>query len=91
MRRTRSSALILLAEIAAHRDLPVATRIAVGMSRDALLAVSEVEPLGRHRGSNRSATIAEVAQILDRVEARSPHEAARLRVAKLWLRDHASF
>lgn len=91
MRRTRSSALILLAEIAAQRDLPVATRIAVGMSRNALLGVDEGEPVGPQReGPPEPATVADVAQLLEQSEAQSPREASQVRVAALWLRGQNS-
>lgn len=91
MRRARTSALILLAEIAAHADLPLASRIAVGMSRDVLLGVDEVEPLrGSDHRSHQTATIAEVAQLLEQSRASSAREAARCRVAATWLRGQTS-
>lgn len=86
MHRARSSALILLAEIATQAELPLATRIAIGMSRDALLFLDEVEPVGRPGHSHEPPTVDGVVQLLENASKRSPREAGRLRIAALWLR-----
>lgn len=90
MRRVRATALILLAEIAAQAELPVPTRIAIGMSRDCLLALDEVEPVGRLTPSHQdAATTADVVRLLEHGLEVDNKETARLRVAARLLGGHS--
>ena len=90
MRCARSSALILLAEIATQADLSLVTRIAVGMSRDTLLALDEIEPLGHSQHRHESPSVFGVVRLLEAAPKSSPREGARLRLATQWLRGESA-
>lgn len=87
MTHGRLSALRLLAELAAQPGHSVATRVCIGMSRDALLGLDETEPASAtsdHRASPTS--VGDVLAYLNALVATSPQEEVRLRIAMSWLR-----
>lgn len=87
MTHSRLSALHLLAELAAQPGHSVATRVGIGMCRDALLGLDETEPASAtsdHRASPIS--VGDVLAYLNALVATSPEEEARLRMAMSWLR-----
>lgn len=90
MHRARTSALMLLAEIATQADLPLETRIAIGVSRDALLALDEIEPSGPAEHGQESPSVVDVVQLLEAARMGSSREAGRARLAVQWLHGGSS-
>lgn len=87
MSQGRLSALSLLAELSAQPGHSISTRIGIGMCRDALLALDEIEPeLLVHDPSLAPINLGDVVATLERLIASSPPEEARLRIALAWLR-----
>lgn len=87
MSQGRLSALSLLAELSAQPGHAIATRIGIGMCRDALLALDEVEPeVLANDQSLAPINVGDVVATLERLIASLPSEEERLRIALSWLR-----